>query len=125
METVIKAQIRAKVVAVRNYVMSTTDLILIVLIKEMSYTKQDIAYNTIKTGNVRFVDFYHKAKFYIVKDAITQAKVRKLIAGDIINFSVAREKNEVFYRFLSLDVENEKKCATNLDEIVDQYGRDD
>ncbi len=123
METVIKAQIRAKVVAVRNY--WTTDLILIVLIKEMFYTKQNITSKTIKTGNVRFVDFYHKAKFYIVKDAITEAKVRQLVAGDIINFSVAREKNEVYYRFLSLDVENEKKCATDLDEIVDQFGQDD
>ena len=117
--TLVEATIRAKVLAKhliqkdykRNYE-------LIVMIQKMSYIIVDKKTSETKTGSIEAESFMHKAKFWFhgyMHNGEMKRKLSDLVSGDVINFSIMKKCTE--YKFLSMEVENEKHCY-HADELV-------
>ena len=121
-----KAEIRAKVIAVRP--INFFDWELLVLIKDVHYTQKHRITNEITTGKVILDDFTQKAVFDVIvsnydKTSIL-SRVKHLFYGDIINFSIVNEGS--YYLIVSLYEEKNESCLVNyLDMFVAKYGKED
>ena len=123
---VLKATITAKVVSVHTLKRGVE---IIVLIKDISYTKNTITSIRLKHGTIKFDNYSQKARFFISEETAACGichDARGLEYGNIIKFTIEGIKGHE-YRFTTLSIKNKEECCygmSGIAELIDRCGID-